>query len=170
MSQFENSKPKSLLIFQKCHYNSDIWPRLELSHCQKLFSASVKVWTEAKNCFLPRVELNCCQKLFSTSVKNWTEAKRFIRVQKSWITFFLLLPRVRVLSLSHPPPLLLLRSDHSRLLDVWVSRVLAWRSAIWGSRSGHQFVVLQVCGRLVLCVVDWCCAWMEICHWWWRDI
>jgi len=59
---------------------------------------------------------------------------------------------VCVLSLNHPPPLLLLHSDHSQLLDVWLIRVLAWRSAIGGSRSGHQFVVLQVCGRLVLCV------------------
>ena len=116
------------------------------------FLPSVKNWIEAKNYFLPRVELNRCQKLFSASVKNLTEAKRFVRVQKLRITFFLLLPRVRVLSLSHPPPLLLLCSDHSRLLDVWLIRVLAWRSVIWGSRSGHQFLVLQVRGRLMLCV------------------
>ena len=55
---------------------------------------------------------------------------------------------MRARSLSQPPT----STDHSRLLDVWVIRVLAWRSAIWGSRSGHQFVVLQVCGRLVLYV------------------
>ena len=122
---FEDSKPKSLLIFQKCHYNSDIWPRLELNRFQKLLSASVKNLIEAKNHFLPRVELNHCQKLFSASVKNWTEAKRFVRVQKSRIIFFLLLPCVHVYSLNHPPPLLLLRSDHSWLLDVWLIRVLA---------------------------------------------
>jgi len=40
---FEDSKPKSWLIFQKCHYSSDIWPRLELNRCQKLFFASVKI-------------------------------------------------------------------------------------------------------------------------------
>jgi len=117
-----------------------------------LFSASVKNWTEAKNCFLPRVELNWCQKLSYASVKNWIDPKRFVRVQKSQITFFFLLPRVCVLSLSHPPLLLLLHFDHSRLLDVWLIRVLAWWSVIWGSRSGCEFAVLQVRGRLVLCV------------------
>ena len=59
---------------------------------------------------------------------------------------------MRVLSLSHRPPLLLLRFDHLLLLGVWLIHVLAWRSVIWGSRSGHQFVVLQVRGKLVLCV------------------
>ena len=67
---FEDSKPKSWLIFQKCHYNGDIWPRLELNRCQKMFSASVKNWTRpkvifclgwnwtvAKNCFLPRLKI-----------------------------------------------------------------------------------------------------------------
>ena len=149
---FEDPKSKSWLIFQKCHYGNDIWPQMELNRCQKLFSTSVINWTEAKNCFLPQVELNRCQKLFYASVKNWTEAKRFVRVQKSQITFFLLLPRMHVLSLSHPPSLLLLRFDHSRLLDVWLIRVLAWRSAIWDSQSGLEFVVLQVRGRLVFYV------------------
>ncbi|QCE14420.1 hypothetical protein DEO72_LG11g1420 [Vigna unguiculata] len=31
---------------------------------------------------------------------------------------------------------------------IWV----VYMGAIWGSRSGHQFVVLQVRGRLVLCM------------------
>jgi len=124
---FEDSKPKSWLIFQKCHCSSDIWPWLELNRGQKVFSASGGIEPLPKTSFL-------------------------VRVQKSRITFFPLLPRVRVLSLNHPPPLLMLHSNHSQLLDVWLIRVLAWRSAIWDSRSGHQFVVLQVCGRLVLCV------------------
>jgi len=68
---------------------------------------------------------------------------------------------VHVLSLSHPPPLLLLHSDHSQLLDVWLIRVLVWRSAIWGLRSGHQFVVLQVRGRLVLCMDG--DLWFRVC-------
>ena len=124
---FEDLKLKNWLIFQKCHYGNDVWPRVELYRCQKLFYALVK---------------------------NWIEAIRFVKVQKSRITFLLhLLPLAHVLFLSHPPPLLLLlRSGHSWVLDVWLIRVLAWRSAIWGSRSGHEFVVLQVRGRLVLCM------------------
>jgi len=81
---FEDPKPKNWLIFQKCHWGSDIWPRVELDRCQKLFS---------------------------TSVQNWTEAIRFVRVQKSLITFLLLLPRKPILSLEnsfgHPPTHLL---------------------------------------------------------------
>jgi len=50
---FGDSKPKSWLIFQKCHYSSDIWPRLELNRCQ--------------NCFLPRLKLNRGQKVFFAS-------------------------------------------------------------------------------------------------------
>jgi len=149
---FEESKPKSWLMFQKCHYSSDIWPRLELNRCQKLFFASVKIEPRPKSIFCLGWNWTATKNRFSASVKTWIEAKRFIRVQKSGITFFPLLPRVRVLSLSHPPPLLLLHSDHSQLLDVLLIRVLAWRSAIWGSWSGHQFVVLQVRGRLVLCM------------------
>ena len=125
---------------------------MELNRCQKLFFALVKNWIEAKKYFLPQGELNQCQKLFFALIKNWTEAKRFVRVQKSRITFFLLLPCVCVLSLIHPPPLLLLHSDHSQVFDVWLIRIMAWRSVIWGLRNGYEFVVLQVHGRLMLCI------------------
>jgi len=30
---FEDPEPKSWVIFQKCHYDNDIWPRVELNRC-----------------------------------------------------------------------------------------------------------------------------------------
>ena len=126
---FEDSKPKSWLIFQKCHYSSDIWPRLELNRYHKLFYASVK---------------------------NWTEAKRFVRVQKSRITFFLLLPRVCVLS--QPPT---------------STATVALRPLATTWRLAHLCSGLAKCDLGLAKWASLCCvadAWMEICHWWWRDV
>jgi len=33
--------------------------------------------------------------------------------------------------------------------------------------GAREVGVSSLCCR---CVADWCCASMEICHWWWRDV
>ena len=121
-------------------------------------------WIEAKNYYFTSVKIQSRPKNhYFISVKNWTKAKRFVKVQKSQITFFFFfLAFTFSLSTTH------LRchccAPTTRDYSMFGSFVFWLGEVRFGAR---EVGVILLCCR---CVAAWCCAWMEICHWRWRDV
>ena len=140
---FEDSKLKSWLIYQKCHYSSDIWPRLELNRCQKLFFASVK--TE------PR------PKVFSASggIEPLSKGSLGFKYHES-LFFLFFLACAFSLSTTHLHYCCCTPTTHN--YQSFGSFVFQLGEVRLGAR---EVGISSLCYR---CVVDWCCAWMEICR------
>ena len=126
---FEDSKPKSWLIFQKCHYSSDIWPRLKLNRGQKVFSASGGIEPRPKG---------------SLGFKN-----------RESLFFLFFLACAFSLSATHLHYCCCTPTTHN--YKTFGSFVFWFGEVRFGAR---EMGISSLCYR---CVVDWCCAWMEIC-------